>query len=215
MQDIRLRLFSLTLLSLASYASPAGAILALLWLAVVDRGRLALSRPGLILGYAVLVGAVAVFVQLGGGDGISYAIRILAILLVAAWGYASHRGGELLDLFVWLLGGRIGFDLGLVAEMGMSALEHAEEEIGQIRVALYLKGRGSGIPGILQAGLLLTESQLRRSAELGAVLASRGYRGGGRHCPDFQREKGEISAAILTILPLFFAIIPPAQFFIL
>lgn len=202
MQDVRLRLLALVALSLAAYLSIAGAILACVWwLAFSRRNRdLPAFRTVLCLGIMVLLAGIAT--SLSGGDGLSYLIRIGVVLLIASFAYSHRQDGELLDLGVWLLGRGPGFDLGLTAELALQAIDVAREDLFRIRLATAQKGPASRLRRWVSIGTALLFSHLRRSREVALLLALRGYRGGGTHCPRFQQKEQDLPAALSAIAVL-------------
>ncbi|MDH7594361.1 MAG: hypothetical protein QHG99_08475 [Methanomicrobiales archaeon] len=212
MEDIRFRVVSTLALSAAAFASLHGALIALLWLAIIDRGRRAFLRPKILFTSGILLALISILIAAGGGDGLSYAIRILAVLLVAAWAYGEYRGGELLDLFVWLFGEKAGFELGMMAEMGMTAVYELERDVERIGASFKLKGAGRSIPKMSGMGLSILHSQLARAEEQAIILAIRGYRRGGTHCPEFSASRIEAIAMLFALIALISAIIPPVNY---
>jgi len=89
MQDPRLRLFATAVLSIAAFASTAGAVAALVWWLIFTPRTKALPRPGLFLSLVGIIAVTALVSGLGGGPGVSYLIRMVVILLIAAWAYAE------------------------------------------------------------------------------------------------------------------------------
>jgi len=140
MQDARLRIGATLLLSCAAFSSVFGAVLVALWWMVVARGER--NLPGRHAA-AVIFGAiilVAGFTEAFGGDGISYGFRMIIVTLIAFWAFGHGREGDLMNTAVWAFGDRIGFDLGLTAEMAISSLRRIEKDIRDIKNALKLKG---------------------------------------------------------------------------
>ncbi|MDT8357546.1 MAG: hypothetical protein RQ758_03475, partial [Methanomicrobiaceae archaeon] len=133
MNDPRFRLASALLLSVAAFASIYGAFLAACWWAVFSQRTRSLPAPKKVVVAFASIAGVGALIWLAGGDGLSYLVRFSAILLIAAWVHAEHRSGEFLSVSVWLLGDRVGFDLGLVAEMAMGTLAALEDDLGHIR----------------------------------------------------------------------------------
>ncbi|HNQ33987.1 MAG TPA: hypothetical protein PKJ93_09455, partial [Methanoculleus sp.] len=118
MQDPRLRLLSTVVLSLAAFASTMGAVVALVWWLVFTPRTKALPRPGVLFSLTAMIALTALVSAWGGGPGLSYFIRMVVVLLLAAWAYTETEEGEVLAVAVWALGKRIGFEIGLIAEMG-------------------------------------------------------------------------------------------------
>lgn len=185
MQDPRIRLFATILLSAAAWISIHGAILTILWWIVCGKARTSIQSFRslfLILAIPAVMGLAAVW---SGGDGLSYFIRISAVLIIASWMYAERYPGELLDVGVWLLGTKTGFDIGLIGELSMASLDTLAKETNRISVALRQKG-AQLTPRIIPAvfsGVLIR--QLNLAHERAILLTLRGYTTGGTHCPSF------------------------------
>jgi hypothetical protein len=186
MQDARLRVAAALLLSLAAFTSVAGAIGALIWWILFTPRISSLPRPRVVVLLFGFVAAISGITALCGGDGLSYFIRMSAIILIAGWAYHERHSGELLDVSVWLFGTGWGFDIGLVAEMGVQAVAQIEEDITAIRQAMNLKGIRWGIRTLFPLGSTLIFMQLRRAEDQAKILAVRGYRGGGSLSPIFR-----------------------------
>ena len=75
MQDARLRLLSVLLLSAASFISVAGAILTLIWLFLYPVYLKAAVRSKAYYLLLLFPGVVALFMQISGEDGLSYFIQ--------------------------------------------------------------------------------------------------------------------------------------------
>ncbi len=122
----------------------------------------------------------------GGAGGLSYLFRMTVILLLAAWAYAETEDGEVLAVAVWALGNRVGgFEIGLVAEMGISGISVLRQEIEQVRTAMALKGVRPGIRWIVPLAVTLIVTEIRRADETARLLVVRGgyTTGGGRYVP--------------------------------
>lgn len=206
MQDARLRIGATLLLSCAAFSSVFGAVLVAIWWAVVARGERNLPGRGtaaMIYGAIILV---AGFTELFGGDGISYGFRMTVVTLIAFWAFGRGREGDLMNTSVWAFGDRIGFDLGLTAEMAVSSLRRIEKDIRNIRNALRLKGSRGPVHELTAMGFTLIIMQIHRAREQGIVLATRGYQGGGTFSPTFHRAKTDSIAffgSILIIIAVF------------
>lgn len=200
MQDARLRIGATLLLSCAAFSSVFGAVLVALWWMVVARGER--NLPGRHAA-AVIFGAiilVAGFTETFGGDGISYGFRMTVVTLIAFWAFGRGREGDLMNTAVWAFGDRIGFDLGLTAEMAISSLRRIEKDIRNIKNALKLKGSRGPVHDLIPLGFTLTIMQIHRAREQGIILATRGYRGGGTFLPTFRRSKTDNIAFFSSIL---------------
>lgn len=199
MQDPRLRLLCVAVLSLAAFASTAGAAAALVWWLIFTPRTKALPRPGLLLSLVAMIAATALVSAWGGGPGLSYLVRMIGVLLLAAWAYAATEEGEALAVAVWALGARIGFEIGLIAEMGLSGLAVIGEEIDQMRVALAFKGIRPGVRSIVPLAVTLIVTQIRRSDDIARLLVVRGYTLGGRVCPRFRTGRRDVVAAFSAV----------------
>lgn len=204
MQDPRIRLVSLFFLSVAAWVSLTGALLALLWWVCCTHGKTSITSLRLLLLLLLVPAVMGCSALLSGQDGFSYFCRISTILILASWMYRERSPGELLDVGVWFGGERIGFDLGLIGELSMSALEELSGEMEQVSVAIRQKGerlRLSTIPAIIT---LLLVRQLRLARDRACLLTIRGYRGGGTHSPVFvttgyDKAAGAFSFVILVL----------------
>ena len=201
MQDPRLRLFATVVLSVAAFASTAGALAALAWWLIFTPRTKALPRPGVFLGLIAMIAVTALVSEWGGGPGVSYLIRMVVVLLLAAWAYTETQEGEVLAVAVWALGDRIGFEIGLIAEMGLFGLTVIRQDIEQVRVALALKGIRIGARSIVPIAALLIVTQIRRADDLARLLVVRGYTLGGRICPVFETGSRDVLAALFAMIP--------------
>ena len=215
MQDARLRLFSVLLLSVASFISTLGAILALIWLFLYPAYLKAalLSKAYYLL--LPFTGIVALIMQISGGDGLSYFIRMGVLLLI---GFTIFRGwapGEFLDLSVWLLGRRRGFDLGLAIEITIQGIDEATRDWSRILTTMKLKGMHPDIRNLASVGFLMIHLRLLRARDQADLLTTRGYKSGGSCCPYFQASNRDIIASLCTILILFISFAAVRDIFIL
>lgn len=215
MQDARLRLFAVVILSIAAFSSVTGAFAVFIWWILFTPGIRTLVKSPFALFFLGFTALVSALVWLSGGDGFSYLIRMGVILLLAFYAYSDRAPGEFLDLSVWLFGRKIGFDIGLAAEMSLSGLEVLSDEMKRIRIAFRLKGEKLGIRSIIPAAGLLIYSQFARAEDQADLLAVRGYRGGGMVCPKFKASKGDLLPFSSAIIPLILAFIPLGDIFIL
>ncbi|NLA37985.1 MAG: hypothetical protein GX882_01090 [Methanomicrobiales archaeon] len=215
MQDPRLRLFATIILSVAAFVSVAAAVAALVWWLIFTPRTRALPRPGIFLGLVVMIAITALVSEWGGGPGISYLIRMVVILLLAAWAYAETREGEVLAVAVWALGDRVGFEVGLIAEMGITGIAVIRQDIEQVRVALALKGIRVGFRSIVPITILLIITEIRRADDLARLLMVRGYTLGGRICPVFETDLRDVLAALSAMIPGILCCLPVRDVFIL
>lgn len=214
MQDIRLRTGAAILLSLAAFMSLAGAALALAWWLIFTH-RFARIKIRMLLPVAGMLAFFSIVLALTGGDGLSYFFRMMVILLIGFWMFAGHRNGEYLHLGVWLLGDRIGFELGMLADMGMQTLQLLTRDFGQIRVAEQLKGMNGGWRSLAPAGFVLVSGALSRAESTAEIMAARGYRDGGTFCPVFATPVKDMLAGAMALCVLAIPFIPVSEFFIL
>lgn len=188
MSDIRFRIISAAILSLVAFSSAAGAAVVFLWwLAFCARDTCAHVSWKLFLPVAFLAAGFPglILILTGSSGGLLYAAKIFVLLLLAFWLGAVRRPGEFLDLGVWALGSRIGFDLGLTAELSLQFLAGISEDFTHMKTALAIKGTKLSARTLagLSAGLLILS--LSRAKHTGDLLARRGYQSGGTHRPDF------------------------------
>ena len=215
MQDVRLRTGVAVLLSLTAFFSVFGAIGAGIWCLVFARHLSLEKHARLILALTAFVGFFAVVLELSGGEGLSYFIRMMAIILIGVWVYSEQKKGEFLRLGVWLFGKRAGFELGLVADMGMQAMDLLVFDFHAISLAEKLKQRPLSANRIVSMGLVLVSSTLRRADDTAELLAVRGYRNGGSLCPVFETTRRDIIASLLAVIIVLVVILHVSEFFIL
>ncbi|MCM2466130.1 energy-coupling factor transporter transmembrane protein EcfT [Methanoculleus oceani] len=215
MQDPRLRLLATVLLSAAAFASTAGAVAALVWWLLFTPRTKALPQPGVFLPLVGMIAVTALVSAWGGGPGLSYFIRMTVLLLLAAWAYTATEEGEVLGVAVWALGNRVGFEVGLIAEMGLTGLAVIRQEIDQLRIAMALKGIRPGVRSIVPLAVTLIVTQIRRADEIARLLVVRGYTIGGRICPRFEADPRDVLACITAGIPGFLSCLPLRDVFIL
>ncbi|MDD1715652.1 MAG: energy-coupling factor transporter transmembrane protein EcfT [Methanolinea sp.] len=199
MEDPRIRLFSVIAISICAFLSTGGAVLALAWWGILTPGPRLLLRSPAPLWTFVPVGLVSVLIVITGGDGISYLIRMAAIVLVASYAFQVRKPGEFLHVCGWLMGNQTGFDIGLSGEIGLSSLELLERDLSRIRAAMQLKGMSLSRKtfGPIAAGIVVR--LLASSEDQADLLYTRGYSAGGTACPRFTRRT-------LDFIPFFAAI---------
>ena len=215
MQDIRLRAGTAALLSLAAFTSIGGAAVVFIWWLIFSRPLLVLRKMWMVIPAIILIVFFGFVLELTGGGGISYGLRMTVIILIGAWVYTGYRQGEFLRLWVWLLGKKTGFDLGMMAEMGMQSLDLMLSDFLRIRQAHELKGARWGIRSLVPAGSILIHGALRRADETAELMAIRGYTHGGTYCPEFETPVKDIIAALAALCMGIIAFIPVSEFFIL
>ncbi|MDV0443251.1 hypothetical protein [Methanorbis rubei] len=215
MSDARLRLASVIILSLAAFSGIFGAALAFLWwLIFCSRETFAKVSWKIVLPVSIIAAGFPglVLMLTGSSDGVTYAAKILVILLLAFWFGAARKSGEFLDLGVWSLGNKIGFDLGLVAELSMQFLAGIADDLSHMKTALAIKEQklNRKTAPSLALGLLLLS--LARAKNVGSLLARRGYTSGGTYTPVFVTTTADIAGILFAAgigLIVFFAEIIP------
>lgn len=215
MQDPRLRLLAAVVLSLAAFASVTGAVAVLAWWLIFTPRTKALPRPGVLLSLIAMVALTALVSAWSGGPGLFYLVRMTAVLLIAAWAYSETKEGEVLAVAVWAFGDRIGFEIGLVAEMGLSGLAVIGQDIDQVRVAMALKGARIGARSIVPIAALLIVTHIRRADEVARLLVVRGYTLGGRVCPVFRTGRRDVPASLSAVIIGLLSALPLRDVFIL
>ena len=214
MQDPRLRLFCVFMLSLAAFASVTGAVAVVVWWMVFTPRWHSIRHRHALLATLVLFGIVAGVMTLTGSDGLSYLVRMIAILLVGTWVYAESAAEDFLAVGTWCLGTRIGFEVGMIAGMAMQMATALSDDFRRIRSATQQKGQPWGIRSIVPAGRVLIYDAIRRADETAEVLAIRGYHNGGTMCPHFHTPVRDIVAGTCAAVALVLAYIPVSEFFI-
>jgi hypothetical protein len=214
MQDPRIRIFVVVMLSVAAFVSIAGAVMAFIyWLIFTPRFR-SIKRPAAI-SFFIMIAIVALVTQFTTGDGLSYFIRLTVILLLALYAYTEYNPGEFLAVNVWLFGRKYGFDPGIIAEMSIQSLWDLENDIDSIRMALRQKGIRSGIRVFIPVAGMVVMNQIKRAGDQADLLTVRGYTKGGMACPRFHQNTLDIVSGFIAILILFIAFLPVRDIFIL
>ncbi|HZK30766.1 MAG TPA: hypothetical protein VFC43_05975 [Methanoregula sp.] len=215
MQDPRIRIAAAAILSVAAFISLQGAVAAFLWWIVfTPRVTLVKRIPG-ILSIILVIAFFSFFLEILGGGGLSYFIRMTVILLIGMWLYDEQKSGEFLAVGVWLFGTRTGFEMGMTAEMGIQSLVSVAADLERIRMAETIKGVRWGVHSLVPAGLILVHGALIRAEDSAELLAVRGYRYGGSMCPKFITRSGDCIAGAIVLGVLIFSLIPVSEFFIL
>ena len=202
MQDARLRILTTIILSAGAFMSLYGALAALAWWLLLTPRWRALPHPRMLLWVMLMIAITSIVSELSGGAGISYFIRMVAILLIAAWAYSQMQDGDLLDVSVWLMGPRIGFDIGLTAEMGMQSLGLIKQDIQQVQQAMAVKGMKVSVFSILPLAANIVINQLRRTEGMAKLLMVRGYESGGEVEPRFTTTRLDYLLALSSFLVL-------------
>lgn len=212
MQDVRIRIGAGTLLCCAAFVSLYGAAAVFLWLLIFTPRLQSLRRLRLVIGTVVMIGIISLLLQVINGSGFSYFIRVTVIILTGLWVAGEYQPGDFLNLGVWLLGTGIGFDLGLVAEMGMQSFVSLLDDLDRIRLAYSLKGAGLNIKSVIPTGTLLLHLELARAQDNAELLAVRGYRCGGQLTPGFTTSVLDVIAGLSVIVVLLIAVFPFVNF---
>ena len=215
MQDPRIRSTIAAVLSLAAFLSLQGAAAVFLWWLVFTPALQIVKRIRLVFSLILMIAFFSLVLEVYGGGGLSYFARMTVIILIGMWVYSEQKSGEFLGMGVWLLGNRAGFELGMIAEMGMQSLSSVAADFERILLAQKIKGMKWGVRSLIPAGFVLVHGALIRAEETAELLAVRGYHSGGIMCPKFSTGTMDIIAAIIAIIMLLFTLIPLSEFFIL
>jgi energy-coupling factor transporter transmembrane protein EcfT len=215
MQDIRLRAGTATLLSLVAFTSIMGAVFVFIWWLAFSRPLQVLQKMRMVIPAILMIVFFSFVLELTGGGGISYCLRMTVIILIGAWVYTGYRQGEFLQLGTWLLGKKTGFDLGMIAEMGMQSLDLMRSDFSRIRQAQELKGNRWGLRSLVPACSILIHDVLRRAEDTAELMAIRGFTHGGSYCPKFKPTSRDFIAGIAALCMGIIAFIPVSEFFIL
>ena len=215
MQDPRIRIAVASVLSLAAFVSLHGAAAVFLWW-LVFTPRLQLAKKiRLVFSLILMITFFSLVLELSGGSGLSYFARMTVIVLIGMWIFSEQKSGDFLAIGVWLFGNRAGFDLGMVAEMGIQSLVSVTADLDRIRVAEKIKGMQWNVSSLVPAGLVLVHGALVRAEDTAELLAIRGYKEGGSLCPTFFTRPLDIVAGMFAVCILFFSLVPVSEFFIL
>jgi energy-coupling factor transport system permease protein len=215
MQDPRIRIAAAAILSVAAFISLQGAVAAFLWWLVFTPCVALMKRIPGILSIILVIAFFSFVLEIVGGGGLSYFIRMTVILLIGMWIYDEQKSGEFLAMGVWLFGNRTGFELGMTAEMGIQSLVSVAADLKRIRMAEEIKGVRWGVHSLVPAGLILVHGALTRAEDSAELLAVRGYRFGGTMCPKFLTGRSDIIAGGFGLGVMVFSLIPVSEFFIL
>jgi hypothetical protein len=215
MQDPRIRIATAAVLSLAAFMSLQGAAAVFIWwLVFTPRLELA-KRIRLVFSLILMIAFFSLVLELSSGSGLSYFARMTVIVLIGMWIFGEQKSGEFLAIGVWLFGDKGGFDLGMVAEMGIQSFVSVTADLDRIRVAEKIKGMQWNVSSLVPAGLVLVHGALVRAEDTAELLAIRGYQDGGSLCPTFFTRPLDIVAGMFAVCILFFSLIPVSEFFIL
>ncbi len=215
MQDVRIRIGTATLLTLVAFFSVTGAVGVFVWWLVFTPRFQEVKRIRIIAGTLGTIALVAIFIFVAGGDGVAYFIRMGAIILIGVWLYSEQEAGDFLHLGVWLLGNRTGFELGMIAEMGMQMAESLTADLDRIHMAMTIKGQPWGVKILVPAGLILVNDALVRAQDTAELMAVRGFYYGGSFCPKFTHKRSDIIPGMVAIVVGLLVFVPVSEFLIL
>jgi energy-coupling factor transport system permease protein len=215
MQDPRIRIAAASILSIAAFISLQGAAAAFLWWLVFTPRFRIVKKIRLVFSLILMIAFFSLVLELIGGNGLSYFCRMTVIILIGMWVFGEQQSGEFLTISVWLFGTRTGFELGMIAEMGIQSLSSVTADLDRIRIAEKIKGMQWGVHSLVPAGLVLVHGALSRAEDSAELLAVRGYRSGGTLCPEFVTGPIDRVAGLCAVGVLLFALIPVSEFFIL
>jgi hypothetical protein len=215
MQDPRIRLLAACLLSAAAFLSLIGAVAAVAWWLIFTPRLRCIRHRTAVLAAGVLFCVVALVISLSGGDGVSYLIRMTAILLIGTWMYADSVPGDFPALGTWILGPKTGFELGMTAGMALQAADGLGDDFTRVRLASIQKQVPWGIRSAISVGRVMVSDALVRADEMADLLAVRGYRNGGTCCSRFRTPAWDILAGVCAGAVILVAVISVSEFFIL
>lgn len=190
MSDVRLRIASLLLLSVAVFFFPAALPAALLWWLFFS--KLTVKQKGKAAAAAAVISAVPTIVLLPqGAEAFLYGGKTFVLLILAFWFGQTCKAGEMQSLCVWLFGNRFGFDLGTACEILLMQTAEIQQDAKTYLHALAQKQKKFGVRTILPFSLGILIPALRRSERFAKLLARRGYKGGGTYTPEFSAERAD------------------------
>ncbi len=104
MQDPRIRIAAAAILSIAAFISLQGAAAAFLWWLVFTPGLQLAKRIRLVFSLILMIAFFSLVLEIFGGNGLSYFIRMTVIILIGMWIFSEQKSGEFLSywcLVVW------------------------------------------------------------------------------------------------------------------
>ena len=215
MQDPRIRIGAAAILSISAFLSLHGAAFAFFWWLIFTPGVNLVKKIRLVFPFLIMTAFFSLVLELFSGNGLSYFVRMTVIILIGMWLYSEQKPGEVLSLSTWFFGDRAGFDLGLVAEMGMQSLSLIAADLDRVRMAEKIKGVRWGLHSLVPSAMILVHGALARAEDSAELLAIRGYRSGGTLCPEFLTGSGDLVAGLSAVCIVFLALMPVSEFFIL
>lgn len=199
MQDSRLIIFSILLLSLSAFSGIISAGFVFIWWLFFSKRLRSLPSVKLFLGFFILTAAVSLLMEARGLPGTSYFIRMTVILLIAGWAYTEISSADILNVMTWALGNKIGFELGLIAGISLNRIKLISDDYFKVKMAFSIKNPKFRWKEFLPSiGTILIWS-LKESSEQGKILALRGYTRGGSMVPLFTRSKRDAIPAFFSI----------------
>ncbi|MBP2132790.1 energy-coupling factor transport system permease protein [Methanomicrobium sp. W14] len=199
MQDARLKLLTVFLLSVTAFASVAGAIAVFLWWVLFSKRRNSMPSVKVFAVFFVFIGIVSLIMEYRHLSGLSYLIRMTAVLLIAGWAYTEISSSDLLNTLTWLFGQKAGFEAGLVSAIALNRMKVFSADYSRAKIALKMKNSRYKLKELIPViGNLLIWS-LRDSNYQSRVLALRGYTLGGSMHPVFKKSKKDFIPSIFSI----------------
>jgi energy-coupling factor transport system permease protein len=207
MSDVRLRVITLLTLSVSVFFLPQTAVPGFIWWLIFSKQSIRLMIRDVLA--AVLISAFPTIILLISSDvsALIYGGKTAVLLLLAFWFGRNCVPGEFQNLFVWLFGKRIGFDLGLACEIFMMQMSFVFRDAKGYRAALSQKNKRLGPLTILPLAFGVLALSIRRMKLSSKLLARRGYVKGGTCKPVFYTEKADVLRLVLAVCIFVFGII--------
>ncbi|MBN2734773.1 MAG: hypothetical protein JXQ82_07955, partial [Methanomicrobiaceae archaeon] len=205
MQDARLRLFSIILLSASAFFSLTCAGLVFFWWLLFTGRQKSLPPIKIFLGVLLLTFILAIFMQIRGLLGISYFVKMAVILLIAGWAYTEISQNDLLNTMTWLFGYKSGFEMGLISGIALNRIKLISEDYDRTKTAFNMKNSTFRWRDFIPVIGNIFIWSLRDSTEQSKILALRGYKKGGCMYPSFRKSKKDIAPAFFSIFIFLFS----------
>jgi len=212
MKDVRIRICASVLLCCAAFLNIYGAAAALVWWLLFTPRFEIIRRIRIVISVLIVIGIISLILQVNDASGFSYFMRMLAILLIGLWLTAAYQPGEFLRFGVWMGGNRIGFELGIIAEMAMQSFTSLLSDLDHIRMSLNMKGIPLATKNIIPTANLLIHKELARAKDNAELLAIRGYHNGGMLKPVFMYDRMDVVAILGALLVAVIALFPFVNF---
>ena len=202
MSDVRLRVLTLLILSVSVFFVPQTAVFGFIWWLIFSKQSLRVMAREILA--AVLISAFPTLILLISSDAsaLIYGGKTAVLLLLAFWFGRNCVPGDFQNLFVWLFGNRIGFELGLACEISL-----VFQDAKGYRAALSQKNKRLGPRTILPLAFGVLTLSIRRMKLSSKLLARRGYVKGGTCKPVFYTEKADVLRLVLAAGIFMFGII--------